>query len=570
MGPAANNSFGAHAAFLRANSDAYEWLVGKIHGMDRWKKAEEVLDRVALAARFAAQFHPGRFADGAIENLALEIGTGLEKLVSDESDRVAPVVRQAGHRRRVLHVASRVLGIGGHTRMLYHWVKNDQSSRHSVLIVNQGDVPVPHWLSTAVHNSGGNFVVFPPELRLLQKARWLRETARRISDVVILHHDAEDVVPTVAFAVNECPPVAVLNHADHLFWLSSSVSDVVINLRSPGAELTMKRQFVSSNTILPIPLVVPVGEMSRHDARQALKIPDDRTVLLSIARGEKFRPCGQYDFVATASKILDRHPCAHFYVIGESPAGIAPYLRCQVHDRLHFVGRVEDPWLYRAAADVYLESFPFGSSTALLEAALSGLPTVPAYSPLFSLLVSNDDTLRDVVANPETEQEHLDRVDALIREPGQRAELGKALQTRLMVDHVGQGWLDRLATVYKETDCLTHRFQPIPKSSCSLTDADIGLSRWHIMADGRTTSLYGLENAETAELRHRAFVTKYVGNYKEARRYAWCAVLLRPNQWASWRLLATAILGPAVKYIRKALRDGQTKKGVMLSMRANA
>src|SRR5690606_34285328 len=103
-----------------------------------------------------------------------------------------------------------------------------------------------------------------------------------------------------------------------------------------------------------------------------------------------YRPCSHYDFTATARKILDRNLLAHLYVVGETLQGLAPYLRSSLHDRLHFVGPVDDAKLYRASADVYLESFPFGSQTALLEAALSGLPVVPAYAPLFPLLVAND------------------------------------------------------------------------------------------------------------------------------------------------------------------------------------
>ena len=48
--------------------------------MDRRKQAEAVLSRVAMAAGLAAKFHPGRFADGAIENVAFEIGVRLDGL----------------------------------------------------------------------------------------------------------------------------------------------------------------------------------------------------------------------------------------------------------------------------------------------------------------------------------------------------------------------------------------------------------------------------------------------------------------------------------------------------------
>ena len=226
---------------------------------------------------------------------------------------------------------------------MYHWVCLDQVSRHSLVVLDQRDVPVPKWLFEAIRRSGGNLTAFPQGTGSYQKASWLREIARRTADLVVLHHAAADVVPTTAFALSDCPPVALLNHADHTFWLGSSISDIVINLRTAGSEHTAKRRFVSSNTVTPIPLADSVMELSRQDARRALGISDDQIVLLSVGRAEKYRPCGPYDFGSTAAKILDRQPGAHIYVVGESAAGIAPYLRCGLHERLHMMGSIEDP-----------------------------------------------------------------------------------------------------------------------------------------------------------------------------------------------------------------------------------
>jgi len=543
----------APIAFLLANSQAYEWLVNKIGALDRRNNAEGVLPHVRMAARFAAEFHAGRFADGVIENIALEIGAELDDLAVQDGGVALPIVRGES-RRRVLHVASSVLGIGGLTRMLYHWVHNDQSSCHSVVVVNQrGVMPVPRWLSETVQSRGGHLVLFPPGADLCQKAQWLRKMAKQSADLVVLHHGAFDVVPTVAFAVNECPPVAVLNHADHLFWLGSSVSDIVINLRTAGAEHTAKRRFVSRNTVIPIPLVDSMSQVSRGDARRMLGIPDDQIVLLSVGRAEKYRPSGQHDFVATAGKILDRQPSAHLYVVGESQKGIAAYLRCALHERFHLVGSIEDPSRYRTAADVYLESFPFGSQTALLEAALSGLPVVPAYAPLFPLLVANDDALSDILSSPRCEQEYVERVELLIQQREQRVEFGKMLQRRLLADHVGEGWLDRLAAVYHETDCLAHRPRPIPLSPCSTTDSDIGLSLWHVVADGKTYSASNRGDGVKAVLCHTAFVAKEVCDYSKARHFAWRAFCRDPYRWPSWRLLAVAALGQVGTFIRRTL-----------------
>jgi hypothetical protein len=368
----------------------------------------------------------------------------------------------------------------------------------------------------------------------------------------VLHHNPYDVVPVVAFADSEAPPVALLNHADHQFWLGGTVSDLVISLRTAGAEHATSRRFVKSNTVIPIPLADHAAQVSRRDARRALGIPEAQLMLLSIGRAEKYWPYGPYDFVSTAAKILGRQRGAHLYIVGESLAGITPQLRCAVHERLHFVGSVEDPSLYRAAADVYLETFPFGSQTALLEAALGALPVVPAYAPLFPLLVANDDAVQTLIVNPASEEEYVARIDGLIRDADGRRDLGRKLRSSLLIDHVGEGWLGRLADLYRQTDRLTHHPRAIPTSSCRTTDADIGLSMWHVVGDGKTYAHSTAGDASRAVLCHSAFVAKEVENYASARRLAWRVVRHDPARRASWRLLAVTVLGRARRFVRAA------------------
>ena len=271
------------AGYLQANSEVYQWLVERIHDAS---ETEAVLRRVTKAASFAMEFHAGRFADGAIENVALEVGAELSGLAPQRGGVAVPIASRTSL-RRVLHVASHIRDIGGHSRMLYHWIRTDRSSCHSVVVVNQKQIPIPQWLPEAIRSSGGNLLILPTGLPLLLKATWLREMARQNADLIVLHHDGNDVVPTIAFSIPDCPPVAVLNHADHQFWLGSSISDVVINLRTAGSKHTVERRYVSNNVVIPIPLADPGGHMSRLDARRTLGIPEDQIVVAECRpRGE--------------------------------------------------------------------------------------------------------------------------------------------------------------------------------------------------------------------------------------------------------------------------------------------
>ncbi len=540
-----------HDAFLRANNASYEWLVKRIQSVGRRKTAEEVLLSVEKCARFAENFHPGRFADGAIENIAWQFGVELSVHGTKASNFRFPFLRKES-RRRVLHVSLN-LALGGHSRFIHHWIRDDHNSRHSVILIDQKR-SLPERYTEVIRANGGNLVVLPANAPIHRKAQWLREFALSSADLVMLHVINPEIVSTLAFARHEGPPVAIIDHADHMFWLGSCVADTLINLRTVGSRHTASRRFLSPGAIIPIPLDDRKGEVSRSQARKSLGVPDDQVMLLSVGRAEKYRPSGCYDFVTTVGRILDREPKSHLYVVGESLEGITPYLGCAVHERLHFVGEIGYPFIYQMAADIYLESFPYGSQTALLEAGLSGLPVVPAYAPLCPLLVASDDSLTDILSNPGDEKEYIERVTDLIQYPERRKVLGDALRKRLLVDHVGDGWLSQLESVYRKIDGLAHQPRAIPVSQCATTTIDIGLS---LRRPAFVSSSCGsaCNNDDVLDLlHHRAFVAKEVGNYATARRLGLRAVTHNPRHFSSWRLFGVAIGGTPGRTIRNVLR----------------
>lgn len=527
-------------AYLQANSAAYETLV--LSARACWKKGdvEETLHAVSKAAAFACTFHPGRFADGALESIVLDIARRLPKTEA----KVRPISKTvADKRRKVLHVASHVLRVGGHTRMLHHWVQHDVESCHSLIVTDQRARDIPKWLLTAIQESGGEIIVCSHAWSQMQRAAMVREVAHRFADIIILHHDAGDVVPILAFAEEGGAPVAVLNHADHLFWLGSSVADTVVSLRSKGERNSIARRFAKRSFVLPIPLFLSAKILPRAEARRILGIPLGATVILSVGRAIKYLPCGDHNFMATIDKIIKSNNDAQVYIVGVAETEILPYLKCALNDRIHLLGEVEDPALYRSAADIYVESFPFGSNTALLEAALCALPVVPAYAPLSELLVAGNDALSEVLPTPLTEDAYIDRVNELIRCPALRCEFGQMLRDRLCSEHVGDGWGRKLEQFYKHMGALHHEAKVILETKCEYEPDDIGLSWWNIMADGKTNRFDKDGKVILSWLRHSAFVEKYVGNYGRAQRFAIEALLNGVHDPASWRLFFASLIG---------------------------
>ena len=272
---------------LRRYSQCYENMrefLSKIHR----GQAETLLLCVEALASFASSRHPGRFADGAIDNIALEIGENLTCFSSTEKSRYLqwqiPMVRKRGS-RQVLHVAPNVGPIGGHTRAIINWIRNDPDSQHSVLLIRQGTPEIPIQLKEGVCHSGGELIVLPGRIGPLTGAKMLRAIAQAYSDPIILQHGCWNAAAVAAFATRNLPSVAFVNHCDHAFWLGSSIADIVVNLREVGARLSRERRFITSNTVLPIPLSEASTGLSCYTARQILGISSDQLILLSVGRG---------------------------------------------------------------------------------------------------------------------------------------------------------------------------------------------------------------------------------------------------------------------------------------------
>lgn len=466
------------ADLLRETAATYEYLVETCVSPRR-RSVGTNLRGIAAIVEFAVRCHPGRFADGALDNPLLEIG-----IESVRTARPVRVSRRPG-RRCVVHVATEVHPIGGHTRTILNWARSDRESSHWLYLTSQAGRAVPSWLTEALRKTGGDVLQPSKPTDLLAGAGELRGLAEEIADLVVIHHHGYDVVPVIAFARQDGPPVTILNHSDHTFWLGSSICDLVINQREASGRLSGRR-FSRRDILLPIPLREPSPERMK-DARQRLGIPTGDTILLAIGRATKFRPIPQQNFFRTAHRLLAACPSAHLVVVGidadEAARGDGAF---EPHSRLHLLGKVEDPSAFLATADVYLDPFPCGSATAALEAAVMGKPIVLAYAPLLDLLTTNHG-LNHLLSNPPDEEQYVEEVCRLVASATARNQLGEALQLHVRSNHVGDGWQEHVHRLYEVATGLRHTPARIPVTNSEQTETDVALHKW-LKWSGETTT----------------------------------------------------------------------------------
>jgi hypothetical protein len=466
-------------AFLGNCCRIYDRFVAQLLDLEKQGDGDSLLSYIQMAAKFAWLLPTGRYADGKIENRGLRIGLETKDLSNESTSGPFLNLALKDTRRKVLHVATWVQSVGGHTKLIANWISQDPDSCHSLLITRgsstQREEPIPAWLREAVGENGGSLVELP-QGGLLSKARALRTVVQQDVDMVVLHHHPDDVVPVVAFATDRCPPVAILNQAHHVFWLGPSIADAVIEIWPSGSPVSQSRRFVKHSHCLPIPLGAP-PRISRSKARMELQIPDDQVVMLSIGSAFKYTPTEMHHFYKVGTEILERHPQAHLYMIGVTWDECAEYLNDRRHERLHLLGIVEDPSLYRAAADLYLEGFPICSETALLESTLLGCCPVLSYAPGSRLLTCVDVALTGIVENAVSEGEYIQNVSYLIRNGAERERIAKQVKESVTALHCGPEWKRYLKSVYEYLERTKHCPGRIPDATFMETDDDVSLSR---------------------------------------------------------------------------------------------
>ncbi len=405
------------------------------------RKPELAVDWCRYAATLAWTVNPGFFYCHEMELLLAEIGRmHLGSAPPPNPSKNPPL--------RFLHVMSAAYERGGHTRVISRWIdtcaQHAPSELHSVLISMQKDDPLPAWLGRSAEKTGGEIIIFPPGLSWLQMAAEIRLRSFEF-DVVVLHIHPNDPLPNLAF-YDQLRPVLFFRHADHVFNLGIDVARVVADIRPMGR--AMSARFCSPalrNVLLPLPLL-DEGYVSggKEEARKKLGLPADALIALTIGEPVKFTPVPGYSFPAVVQSLCEGNPRVLMLAIGLSESDPFPMLGQSVGSRFMPVGIVNDRdllELYYRAADVYMDAYPSGSLTAVLDAALHGIPVQRCCVPNQSMMWPDAAALDPVVRADSKQDEYVARVLEWLTWPeGKRSELGSRFRNAVLRDHCGAAW----------------------------------------------------------------------------------------------------------------------------------
>jgi hypothetical protein len=427
-----------------------------------------------IGADLALYKHPGFYTSVALESVLLEVANRLhEQQETRDVGQKIHIKHTNTDKKHVLHVMTAGFGSGGHTRLVSAWIKNTcDTAVNSVVTTDQMD-PLPIDLVSSITASGGNYHSLATlSSNPLTRSLILRQLGRNWADVVVLHVHPSDATPIVAFGVAEGPPVIFLNHADHAFWLGTSVADVVADIRPSGQKITLGRRGIKNSKILPIP-ILKANPMSNHEViRKQLNINKDKIVLLSVGDQFKYTPFGDYDFVSTMEKVLKRNPNVVLFVIGPRQNRRWTEASARVGGRIKAIGLIDWSKLhaYYACADIYVEGFPVGGLTAMLEAGFRGIPIIGVRTPEAPILNGSDDiAIKNFDLHVPSLEIFTSSLECMIVQPSLRIQ--KTIQVKHSIEriHFPPGWTDFLDDLMKS---LPSQHNPKIKESSNLSQGN--------------------------------------------------------------------------------------------------
>lgn len=402
-----------------------------------------------IAASYASSKHPGLFASPELEHLLLAIG---KKIIQDSSFRPQ---NHAGVRipQKVLHVGTSMASVGGHSKMLRRWIAQDSERSHSLVLTRQFPNKIPEHLSAAISSSQGTIYILNNRPgSIISWAKRLREIASS-ADLIVLHIHNYDVIPILAFAAKEqCPTVAFLDHADHIFWIGKSVSDVVISLRESGMKIARQRRGVAeeSSVLLPINLEPIHRRISRNEAKKCLNIAEGSTVILSIARGVKYKTINGISFADAHVSLLKKYKNVILLVVGAGEREDWSTAIQETDGRIRSFRETSDTSIYYQAADIYVDSYPFSSNTSLLEAGCYEVPLVTRfpYLPGCEILGADAPGLTNHLIRVKDLEEYTSVLSRLVQEEEYRNILGRKTRQKILSTHVEKSWQKALEETY--------------------------------------------------------------------------------------------------------------------------
>ncbi len=382
--------------------------------------------------------------------------TNIAKKYDIENYEVEP------QKNSFLHVMTEAYDTGGHTRVVERWVKlAPENTTHSVIMCDPKEMGKVLLLRENIKAKNGEFIELDCKEHYLERALKLRKIALSY-EYIILHIHMDDPIATIAFGTEKFTrPVIFFNHADQLFWIGKSISDATFDFKTIKTITASKRLITNNVYKCPIPTLPNTNTPDKQSARKKLDFAPDEKILVTAGHYYKYNSFFDNSFMLVIDEILSSHKDVKLYAIGigdknENWLELSKYFDKQLF-LLPSINFDEGYLDYIAAADIYLNSYPLGGGTTLIDA-------INCKTPFVSLenRIGASDFMLLSQGFCKTKEEFTKKIKELIDNLELREEV---LQNETMLfekDHSPKNWQENLKNILSQVPKV-HKVKDISK-----------------------------------------------------------------------------------------------------------
>lgn len=282
---------------------------------------------------------------------------------------------KSNKQQRILHIATEIYDIGGHTRVLGNWIKNE-SERDSYIILTSQYSEIKTNILDEIIDRTKNSLILETNLNHIEKSeKILHFIAENNINTVVFHTHPFDVIPSLIGALSNFPVSILFNHSDHTFGLGVLTNELFLELTAKGKETSLKFRGNKNSEVLNLPL------QSLPKYKEIIR-DNNSITLVSMASSWKFKPFEDLDFFNVYVPFLRKYKHVTLKIIGVKEEDYFKFTNLEKPQNLELLGTISNPKQVLSNADYFIEMFPFCSYLSALDSISSGLMPVFSYDHL--------------------------------------------------------------------------------------------------------------------------------------------------------------------------------------------
>jgi hypothetical protein len=323
------------------------------------QNSDQQLLKIQELIHFCWMNYPLRFSDVELENI-------IEKNIINWKE-----VKPYSNQNTILHIASTVFEVGGHTRWLMNCIDHLPEYNHTVVLTRQSK-NIPQNVLDFIDKKKVNVIRIPFELTLMQKVKKVKEIIIESKPFkVFSFHHPDDLISILATTGADQFQSVLFNHADHTYSLGARFFDIQVDFRRTGSVISNLGKSVSHFSLQVLPLAKELREKENTKFQEQYDAYDFVVgTLTNVSKVQSFMNAPT--ILDVIFQLAEEYKNSLYLIIGLDTKQTEKLSKKKIPENVHCLGIITDPNQYYSAMDFFLEPFPMGSGMGIIEACQYG------------------------------------------------------------------------------------------------------------------------------------------------------------------------------------------------------